>query len=44
MREFFFSFFLILVNCILNGKFLIEFDKKLELNKFKNLEDLIERK
>ena len=40
----FFSFFFSLVNCILNGNFLIEFDKKLELNKFKNLEYSIERK
>ena len=40
----FFSFFFSLVNCILNGNFLIEFDKKIELNKFKNLEYSIERK
>ena len=42
-RHFFFIFFS-LVNCILNGNFLIKFDKKLELNKFKILEYSIKRK
>ena len=42
--ETFFFIFFSLVNCILNGNFLIKFDKKLELNKFKNLEYSIKRK
>ena len=32
--EFFFNFFFQLVNCILNGNFLMELDEKFKLNKF----------
>ena len=44
LKIFYERHFFSLVNCILNGNFLIKFDKKLELNKFKNLEYSIKRK